>query len=457
MGYKRYERYKDSGIEWIGEVPEHWEITNLGYRAKMIVPMRDKPTEFNGDIPWIRIEDVDGKYIEDSKSEQRVSKELVKKMNLKIYPIGTVLCTCSCNMGATVIVKRPLISNQTFIGIVPKKDLDSTFLYYAMNANSERLQHLSEGAIQRYLSRHDFEHFKLAFPPKDEQKTIANFLDQKTAEIDSLIADKEKLIQLLQEKRQAIISEAVTKGLDPNVPMKDSGVEWIGEIPAHWEVKKIKHLLVSKKDAIKPGPFGSQLKSEEMQEGEVKVYNQRNVLDNDFINGDNFVSYEKYQELRAFTVYPGDILVTTRGTIGKVAILPQGCEIGILHPCLIRLRVDNSKIISEYLQLIFNNTNLLSNQLFYQSNATTIEVIYSDTLKNIVIPLPNVQEQMSILENINKIYVLFDGLIKNIQAQIAKLKEYRQSLIYEAVTGKIDVRDFTPNTEGVVLDAQNSN
>ncbi|SHF14955.1 type I restriction enzyme, S subunit [Desulforamulus putei DSM 12395] len=449
MAYKRYEKYKDSGVEWIGEIPEHWNITKLGYRARMIVPMRDKPTEFNGDIPWIRIEDVDGKYIEDSKSEQRVSKELVKKMNLKVYPIGTVLCTCSCNMGTTVIVKRPLISNQTFIGIVPIKDLDSIFLYYAINASSKRLQHLGEGAIQQYLSRHDFEHFKLAFPHKNEQRAIADFLDQKTAQIDSLIADKEKLIQLLQKKRQAIISEAVTQGLNKNVPMKDSGVEWIGEIPEHWEVKRIKHLLVSKKDAIKPGPFGSQLKSEEMKEGEIKVYNQRNVLDNDFINGDNYTSYEKYKELRAFTVYPGDILVTTRGTIGKVGILPQDCEIGILHPCLIRLQVDNSKIISEYLQLIFNNTNIVSNQLFYQSNATTIEVIYSDTLKNIAIPLPNVQEQMLILENINKIYILFDGLIKNIQTQIAKFKEYRQSLISEAVTGKIDVRDFTPNTEGV--------
>ena len=202
----------------------------------MIVPMRDKPQNLMEIYPWIRIEDVDGKYIEDSKSEQRVSKEIVKKMNLKVYPIGTVLCTCSCNMGTTVIVKKPLISNQTFIGIVPIKDLDSTFLYYVMNANSKRLQYLAEGAIQQYLSRHDFEHLKLAFPDKEEQITIANFLDQKTDEIDGLIADKEKLIELLQEKRQAIISEAVTKGINPNARMKDSGIEWIGEIPEHWEL-----------------------------------------------------------------------------------------------------------------------------------------------------------------------------------------------------------------------------
>lgn len=445
--YKRYERYKDSGVEWIGEIPEHWDITKLGYRARMIVPMRDKPTEFNGNIPWIRIEDVDGKYIEDSKSEQRVSEELVKKMNLKVYPIGTVLCTCSCNMGSTVIVKKPLISNQTFIGIVPMKDLDSTFLYYAMNANSKRLQHLAEGAIQQYLSRHDFEHLKLAFPDKKEQTAIANFLDQKTAEIDGLIADKEKLIELLQEKRQAVITEAVTKGLNPNVRMKDSGSEWIGEIPEHWSITKMKYLLSPKKYSIKAGPFGSQLKNDDMVSGDVKVYNQKTVLDNDFKSGDYYIENYKYEELRAFEVFSGDLLVTTRGTIGKTAIVPKDAEKGILHPCLIKITLNPDKVLNEYINVVFNNTKIVTNQIMLESNATTIDVIYTDTLKNLVLPIPPLEEQKSIIDFVDAKIGEIDGLISSINNQIQKLREYRQSLISKAVTGKIDVREFQKKNE----------
>lgn len=205
---------KDSGIKWLGEIPEHWQLIQLGFKSKMIVPMRDKPTRFNGDIPWIRIEDLQGKYVEDSTSEQRVSEDLVKEMNLKIYPKGTVLCSCSCNMGVTAIVKKPLISNQTFIGIVPDNELLSEFLYYSMNANSDRLQYLGSGAIQQYLSRESFEKLKIPIPPYVEQKTIVDYLDLKTHQIDILIEKENKSIVLLQEYRATLISEVVTGKID---------------------------------------------------------------------------------------------------------------------------------------------------------------------------------------------------------------------------------------------------
>lgn len=427
--YRRYERYKDSGVEWIEEIPEHWDITKLGYRARMIVPMRDKPTEFNGNIPWIRIEDVDGKYIEDSKSEQRVSEELVKKMNLKVYPIGTVLCTCSCNMGTTVIVKKPLISNQTFIGIVPMKDLDSTFLYYAMNANSKRLQHLAEGAIQQYLSRHDFEHLKLAFPDKKEQTAIANFLDQKTAEIDGLITDKEKLIELLQEKRQAIITEAVTKGLNSSVRMKDSGIEWIGEIPEHWDIRRIKYLS-----------------------------NIRNVKASD---GDNDKTYVGLESIESKT---GKLLTNNNDeqqAVGETANIFRKGDVlfGKLRPYLAKCIVAdfNGRCTSELL-VLRTASNMLPEYLYlFMLSPIFIDVVNSSTygakmpraswdfIGNLKVPLPNIKEQEEIVEYLIKLTNNMDDLISDISTQIQKLKEYRQSLISEAVTGKIDVRDYANN------------
>jgi type I restriction enzyme S subunit len=207
-------KMKDSGVEWLGEVPEGWEIKKLGYQAKMIVPMRDKPPSFNGDIPWIRIEDFNGKYISDSKSNQRVSKEITNAMNLKVYPIGTVLCSCSCNMGATAIVENPLISNQTFIGIVPKENIDSEYLYYLMNSNSERLQYLGSGAIQQYLSKENFQNLKFAIPSHSEQRTIAAFLDRETGRIDTLTIKVQESISKLREYRTALISAAITGKID---------------------------------------------------------------------------------------------------------------------------------------------------------------------------------------------------------------------------------------------------
>lgn len=207
-------RLKSSGIDWLGEVPEHWDVKMLGFQAQMLVPMRDKPPKFNGDVPWIRIEDFNGKYISDSKSKQRVSAEVINSMNLKIYPIGTVLCSCSCNMGATAIVEKPLVSNQTFIGIVPKKNINSDFLYYLMNANSERLQYLGSGAIQQYLAKEDFQALKLGFPPILEQRAIASFLDSETAKLDALIAHNRDSIEKLREYRTRLISDVVTGKLD---------------------------------------------------------------------------------------------------------------------------------------------------------------------------------------------------------------------------------------------------
>jgi len=418
--YRRYARYKDSGVEWIGEIPEEWEIANLGYKSKMIVPMRDKPTEFSGDIPWIRIEDVDDKYIEDSKSGQRVSIELVKEMNLKVYPIGTVLCTCSCNMGTTVIVKRPVVSNQTFIGIVPNnKLLDSTFLYYAMNSNSGRLQYLGEGAIQQYLSKHDFEHLKLVFPTINEQKAIANFLDQKTAEIDGLIADKGKLIELLQGKRQAIIGEAVTKGLNQNVRMKDSRIKWIGEIPEHWEVTKIKYAFYNLDYMRIP------LSSEERGLMGNKVYDYygaSGVIDtvDDYIFDDTLI-----------LIGEDGANLYSRST--PLAYLATGKFWVNNHAHILKPKKGNINYFVNLLESI--------DYTIYISGSAQPKLT-QERLGSISIPIPPGSEQNLIGDYLVVETLKIDTLITNISTQIQKLKEYRQSLISEAVTGKIDVRDY---------------
>ncbi len=436
----KYEKYRPTTIEWIGDIPENWEMKNLGYIAKMVVPMRDKPKDLNGTIPWLRIEDFDGKFVSDSKSGQGVTKEIVDEMNLRVFPIGTVLCSCSCAMGKTAIVKKPLITNQTFIGIIPDQGVCSDFLYFLMKSSEQYLNSISTGAIQTYLSREDFEKLKIPLPTKDEQTSIANFLDNKTALIDSFIEKKKKLIELLKEERTGIINQAVTKGINPNTKMKPSGIDWLGDIPDHWEVKKLKYILKPVKGALKPGPFGSDLKNSDVStDGVFKVYTQRNVIDNDFDSGEDFISEEKYSHLKVFEIFESDILVTTRGTIGRAAIFPNGKIRGILHPCLIRIQIEKQKVLGQFLIMYFNESTFFQENVLLNSNSTIIDVIYGYTLREVIIPIPPQKEQYSILLSISTGIQIIENTISKIEKEIELIQEYRTALISEVVTGKVKV------------------
>ena len=201
---------KDSGIEWIGEIPAEGEVLNLVAHTSMLTPMRDRPENLGGSIPWVRIEDFDGKYIEASKAGLGVSMETVKEMNLKVYPVGTVLCTSSCIMGKCAIASRELVSNQRFIGIIPDRTTDRTYLYYLMTSNAERMNFLSTGALQANLSRSAFEHLKVQFPPYSEQQEIAAYLDDKCERIDALISKKQQYLTEIENYKKSLIYEYVT-------------------------------------------------------------------------------------------------------------------------------------------------------------------------------------------------------------------------------------------------------
>lgn len=211
---------KDSGIEWIGMIPAHWDILKLQAHTRMLTPMRDRPEKLDGDIPWVRIEDYDGKYISASKEGLGVSPETVREMNLKVYPIGSILCTSSCDLGKCAIVTRELVSNQRFINIIPDSDTNSDYLYYLMLSNAERLNHLSTGTIQANLSRKAFEHLMVQFPPNSEQTEIAEYLDRKCEKIELSINKKQNLIDSLTAYKKSLIYEVVTgkREIDADLP-----------------------------------------------------------------------------------------------------------------------------------------------------------------------------------------------------------------------------------------------
>jgi type I restriction enzyme S subunit len=178
-----------------------------------------------------------------------------------------------------------------------------------------------------------------------------------------------------------------------------------------------------------------------MQAGEIKVYNQRSVLARDFSGGDNYVSLEKFAELRAFESFPGDLLITTRGSIGRCAVLPENAERGILHPCLMRVQPDRRRILTRFLEIQIEEAAIVLDQLRFMSNATTIDVIYSESLREVWLTLPPLEEQAAVAAFLDVETARIDALVAKVREAIERLKELRTALISAAVTGKIDVRE----------------
>lgn len=216
---------------------------------------------------------------------------------------------------------------------------------------------------------------------------------------------------------------------------KPSGIDWIGDIPSHWKVVPIKHLCRSEKYSIKTGPFGSQLKGEDLkQEGDVIVYNQKNVIDNNFDDVQFFVSQQKAEELEGFVTLPNDILITSRGTIGRAAILSPQNKMGILHPCLIALRINSCKTNLKWIVRCINDSDAFRKEIDSKSNATTIEVIYTDTIKNIRLCQPPLSEQEAIAAWLDEKCGELDAAIAKVDREIELIDELKQSEISRVVT-----------------------
>lgn len=433
-------RMKESGIDWIGQIPEEWESGKVKYFSKIsagATPDRNNLLFWNGDINWMSSGEVNQEIVK--YTAETITNLALKKSSTKLLPIGTVMLAMNGQgktKGTVAILAIETASNQSLASfIVDGNRLNNQYLYYFFKAGYSYIRGLKgedrDGLNLQLVSNITV----LLFDIKEQQK-IADFLDKKTTQLDKVKSLLEEQIQKLKDYRSSLIYETVTKGLDKTVPMKDSGIEWIGQVPEGWGVSKLKFTLEKVSNNIKVGPFGSSLSGDAIRSSGKWVYNQRNVLDNNFTETDTFISDAKWKELKNFSVVSGDILLTTRGTIGRIAIVPKDYFEGILHPCLMKFRVDSHIVQPRLIKYFFNDTTLVKEQLKFLSNSTTIDVIYSYNLKNIIIPIIPLEEQYGILEYLDKHASNVDALIKVKQEQIDNINKQRQTLIYDYVTGK---------------------
>jgi len=442
------EQMKPSGIDWIGNIPSDWNAKKVKY---VISDIKDGT---HGTFDRVESGELllsaknvfdDGIRIGENESEisildykSIISNGFPKKNDVLLCCVGTIGRCCVYEYDQSIAFQRSVAF------LRPLQQTNARYLKYALQSDSTLIQEqfLINKSAQDGLYMGSVRELIIPYPnSKSEQQAIADFLDKECAQIDSIAADLEKQIDLLQQYKKSLITETVTKGLDKSVPMKDSGVEWIGKIPAHWDFKRLKFMLENSSDSMKVGPFGSALSGSDFTDEGKWVYNQRVVLDNNFSENTTFVSEEKFQEMRSFAVYPGDILITTRGTIGKVAIVPEVANEGILHPCIIKFRVDKEMIIPELLQLVFNESDFVKDQFTLMSNATTIEVIYSYSLKDILLPVIPADEQEKICAYLSKKCIVIDGIIAEKQKALTTITQHKKSLIYEYVTGKKRVKE----------------
>ena len=245
---KCYPKYKESGVEFIGEIPAHWGAKKLGQVSTIFkggTPKRNVDKYFQEDLPWARPVDVTALqgalYINDT--EIHISEEALGNSGARCLPPGTVLLTSRATIGEIAITTVPMATNQGFANFVCNKGLLNIYLVYYLQAIKDLLISLGSGTTFLEVTKGTLVSVKIPLPPLSEQAQIADFLDRKTGQIDELIHLKERRIGLLQEQRTALINQAVTKGLDPNVEMKPSGVEWIGRIPKDWEMINTKYLF----------------------------------------------------------------------------------------------------------------------------------------------------------------------------------------------------------------------
>lgn len=327
-------------------------------------------------------------------------------------------------------------SSELFV-VRPTKVEQKFLFYYFQSSTFKQLGEASmtgAGGLKR-VSPDLLRQHHLPSPSLATQRLIADYLDRETARIDALVAEKEIMLALLEEKRAALISRAVTRGLNPDAPLKPSGLDWLGDIPDHWDLIQVRFVCPS----LQTGPFGSQLHAEEYVDNGIPVINPAHLKDNE-INPDFGISVdiETADRLSMHKFQEGDVVFARRGELGRCGVVEMA-QVGWLcgTGCL-RVRCDQNKIVPNYLALVFNGTNA-ANRLTVESVGSTMDNLNTEMLGHFRIPYPPVEEQKVIVSQVTKIQAKTQILIRELFDSIALAKERRAALITAAVTGQIDL------------------
>ncbi|WP_250546884.1 restriction endonuclease subunit S [Stutzerimonas nitrititolerans] len=436
--FPKYPAYKSSGVEWLGEVPEHWAVIALKWLSPVFRGASPRPIDDpiyfddDGEFGWVRIADVtaspDGYLYE---TTQRLSA-LGSSLSVKLEP-GELFLSIAGSVGKPCITAVKACIHDGFV-YFPWLSIDQRLLYRVFESGL-CFGGLGKMGTQLNLNTDTVGGICIAVPPAAELSRALAFLDHETARIDALIEEQQRLIELLKEKRQAVISHAVTKGLDPTVPMKDSGVEWLGEVPEHWESLTLGRVASSVKTGGTPS---DDLPSADIIDG-VEWYTPGDFTGDLLLDSsEKRVSAGAVRSGNAKVFPSGSVLIVSIGaTLGKVGHIRRPASANQqINAVVPGPRVDG--------YFLAYSLSVKVNAMRFLSNASTIGIMNQEKTKEIWLSLPPLQEQKLITEFLDKQTSVIDTLIQEAAGGVALLQERRSALISAAVTGKIDVRGWQP-------------
>ena len=429
---------KDSGIEWIGEIPADWNLKKLKHTFTIssgTTPKSDNLEYWDGDIPWVTPADykTEDKYVYHGR--KFLSEAGLNATNLQLLPVNSIIFSKRAPIGAVAITGAKLAINQGCISCVPAIECDIRYYYFILSIYTEQFNLLGSGTTFKEISSKDFGNFTVPAPSVSVQEKLADYLDRKCSQIDAIIARQQEVIEKLKAYKLSVITEAVTKGLNPNVPMKDSGVEWIGEIPVHWDLIKATRIIISTQNGLSRRDLSKST-------GKI-VLKLRNISSNGEIDYEYQNRIELTgQELDTYRLSDGDILFVrvngSKSLVGKCAIFHSIGEDVAYNDHIIRVRISEKcikKFLFWYLLSICGKMEID----LHTSTSAGQYTISGEELRDIRFILPPKIEQLEIDRYLSKMSRCIDKIIHQKQISIDELSAYKKSLIFEVVTGKREV------------------
>ena len=425
------EQMKPSGIDWIGDIPESWKVRPLKYLAKCNQDVLLETTAPDYSFRYVDIGSVTYERGITGYQELRF-EDSPSRARRKVSVGDTIISTVRTYLKAIAIISdsENVIVSTGFAVYTPDEAIYPQYLYYFCKSEGfvQEIDKNSYGIAYPAINTDLLSRICIAYPCYEEQQAIADFLDKECAQIDSITADLEKQIELLQQYKKSLITETVTKGLDKSVPMKDSGVEWLGKIPEHWDVEPIKYRVT-----FHNGDRGENYPSKSELQSEGIPFINAGHLEGDGLNMDNmdYISEEKYRIMGGVKLRSGDILYCLRGSVGKNAIVDMNQ--GTVASSLVAIR--SVRISAKYLYYCLNS-HIEEVQRYLWDNGTAQPNLSADNLGKYKICIPPVEEQMTIVEYLNNICFRIDNLIIGKRKQRSTIQQHKKSFIYEYVTGK---------------------
>lgn len=435
---------KDSGVEWIGEIPVDWKLSKIKHHFSIssgTTPKSDEPEYWDGDIVWITPADFKTDDIFVCKGHRNLSQEGYRVSSLQLVPAGSIIFSKRAPIGQVVINAIDLCINQGCLAAVLNDNSDARFYRYVMSIATEEFELSGSGTTFKEISATNFGNIHLPLASEQEQKKCADYLDKKCSKIDEIIEKQQAIIDKLKEYKSSLITEAVTKGLNPNIEMKDSGAEFVGKIPKNWSVAKLGSLF----NFIGGYAFNSAMYVSESQNQVVRMGNVKNgymLLDSNPV----FVNDEIAEQAKKFLIKPNYILFTMTGTKGKRdyffthVVTDEDCEGKRLY---INQRVGcfvaKEGVHPSYYGYLLKDNKILDGVFLYETGTANQGNLGIDSISRTKVHVPPYKEQIEISEYLS---VRCKGVDKSIEERenvVEKLQEYKKSLIYEVVTGKKEV------------------